>query len=44
MPDSKTTLESANVGPGMYNIMSNFSMSQIGKQSSGSGNLFPYNG
>jgi len=37
MPESKSTLESANVGPGKYNIAQ-----ASGKQSSNT--LFPYNG
>ena len=41
MPDSKSTLDSANLGPGLYNIGSN-QASHMGKQSNST--LFPYNG
>ena len=41
MPDSKSTLDSANLGPGLYNIGSN-QVSHMGKQSNST--LFPYNG
>ena len=41
MPESKSTLDSANLGPGLYNIGSN-PASLKGKQSNTS--LFPYNG